>query len=46
MKKIKFLFLMLLGAFPVLAQESGMVYYEGTVTDQDGNAVAGASVCL
>ena len=46
MKKIKFLFLMLLGAFPVLAQESGMVYYEGTVTDQDGNAVAGASVCV
>lgn len=46
MKTIKILFLMLLGVLPVMAQESDPVCYEGTVTDQNGNAIVGANVCL
>ena len=46
MKKIKILFLMFLGVLPVMAQESDPVCYEGTVTDQNGNAIVGANVSL
>ena len=46
MKTIKLLLLMIYGALTIHAQESDAVDYNGKVTDQDGNAIAGANVCL
>ncbi len=46
MKTIKLLFLFLLGALPMQAQESEESYFEGTVTNQDGQPIQGANVCI
>ena len=46
MKTTKLLFLFLLGVLPIHAQESDVVYYEGSVTNQDGSPIAGAIVCI
>ena len=46
MKTIRLLFLFLLGVLPMQAQDSEAFYHEGTITNQDGNPVAGATVCI
>lgn len=46
MKTIKLLFLFLLGTQSMQAQESEAFYHEGTITNQDGNPIAGATVCI
>ena len=46
MKTIKLLFLFFLGTLPMQAQESEEGYFEGTVTNQDGQPIQGANVCI
>ena len=46
MKTINLLVLFLLGILPMQAQESNVFNFEGTVTNQDGNPVPGASICI
>ena len=46
MKTTKLLFLFLLGVLPIHAQESDVVYFEGSVSSQDGTPIAGAIVSL
>jgi len=46
MKTMKLLFLFLLGVLPMQAQDSEEGCFEGTVTNQDGNPVSDAEVCI
>jgi len=46
MKTMKLLFLFLLGALSMQAQESEEGYFEGTVINQDGQPIQGANVCI
>ena len=46
MKTIVYLFIFFLGVQHLHAQEPEIVNLEGHVTDQDGNAVSGANVCV
>ena len=46
MKTINLLVLFFLGILPMQAQESDVFNFEGTVTNQDGNPVPGASICI